>query len=411
MSTTEPRVLNLGTYGVVLSPALQNEPPYENDPLGQITKVFYHKKDYDILLKKRKKLAKILGTDNEGYRFETYEREWLGRNFPPKAYRLLSEAANENRDHSFTRFYPIRMTHLGTSIQTLRKGELARCDVAHLLAAIKKIFHVLGKLAEHHTLHGDIHNGNLLVYMAPPFCDISLIDYDLFETYDEMKKAYADGRNRMYGPPESYFLLEPHLRPPLSVNRISNHNENKENNENKEDDHPLQVYFARFYNNEYIQTLYPDIQTLEDQIRQAILAHGDKPIHYSQMDSFLASAVFLHLLYRTYPFLKRQGNQPRQNSTSLSPQEEQAIQDTVEVLIQGFSFSSARRLGPDDIVARLQRILSRLRGQKTPPSLTPSSPSLTPSCPKNKNKNGCILSGGTRKRAKKMKKTRRVKQR
>ena len=160
----------------------------------------------------------------------------------------------------------------------------------------------------------------------------------------------------------------------------------------------LDAYCNRLYTNDYVRAHYPEIKTFKTQIKRAILAHGGKSVHYSQMDSFLASAVFLHHLYLTYPFLKRQNNQP---SGSLSPQEEKAIRDTVEILEQGFSFSAAGRLGPDEIVTRLQRILSRLDGQKTPPSASNS-------CTKNKNKNRCSVSGGTRKRSKRTK-TRRIK--
>lgn len=397
MSTTEPKVINTGAYGMVLSPALQNEPPYENDPQGLITKVFYRKQDYDIILQKQEKLANILGKMNDGYRFEIYEREWQGRNFPPRAQRLLKEAINENGDvpyNSSTRFYPIRMPHLGTSLQSIRGEELASCQVSDLLTAIKKIYQVLGKLAEHRTLHGDIHSGNILVYQAGSFCDMFLIDYDLFETYDEHKKAYAEGRNYLYGPPESYYLLEPHLRPPVSV---SNHQD-----ENKEEINMLDAYVTKIYNNDYVRAHYPEIETFKTQIKRAILAHGGKSVHYSQMDSFLASAIFLHLLYLTYPFLKQRNNQP---SGSLSPQEEKAIRDTVEILAQGFSFSSAGRLGPDEIVTRLQRVLSRLHGQKTPP------PSASNSCSTNKSKKkkNCIVSGGTRKKAKQTKRAKSVK--
>lgn len=164
------RVVNYGAFGIVLSPALPNDPPYENDPHSMITKVFYHKEDYDALRKKKKRLAKILGVNEEGYRFQPYERTWQRRNLPSRAQELLSEEVENDEK---TPFYGVRMLHMGTSVATLRVSpeglaSLRTCSMDAIVTAVQKVYRTLRALAQHHTLHGDIHAGNILVYLAPP---------------------------------------------------------------------------------------------------------------------------------------------------------------------------------------------------------------------------------------------------
>ena len=369
MASTTPSVIDLGGFGVVLSPALQNEPPYDNDPRSYITKIFYHKKDYDDILKKRKRLSAILGVNEEGYQFQTYEREWRGRNFPKRALRLITNQLSvnqpDNEDVNVTNeiFYPIRMLHLGKSLGDVPVNELRSCDVKSILAAIMKVYQTLRQLARHHSIHGDVHRGNVLVYLAPPFCDMSVIDYDRFQSYDEMKKSYKEGRTDMYGAPESYYLIQPHLR----------------SYEEKEND-PIKAYVSRFHRNEYVQTIYPTIQEFEQRVRQAIQSHGDKPIPFHHMDSFLMSAILLDLLYRTYPFLK--GNL---NASS----EETAIRKAKDILEQGFNLQSLHRLGPEEIVKQLQQVIHRLEPSllEQPKNQTDRNGNRTRNNNRNRNKN------------------------
>lgn len=393
MASNNSRVIDLGAYGVAMSPALQNEPPYENDPRSLVTKIFYRKKDYDALREKKKRLSKILGTTEEGYTFQTYERQFRGRNLPPKVYRLLSNelSLNEhgNRPHNYTDtvFYPIRMSHLGIAVSSLKGKELLACDVLHVLTSIKKIYKTLATLAKHRTIHGDIHGGNILVYIEPPFCDMSLIDYDGFESYDEIKTAYHEGRDFMYGPPETYLLIQPHLRPPLQTNQT-----NQKNQEEKENG-IIHAYASRFYYNDYVRMNYPTIQDMEKRLLDAIQAHGEKAIPFHHMDSFLLAPVLLGLLYRTYPFLKG-------DYSNVQPTEEKAIRKTKDILEQGFSFSSSHRLGPEETVQRLEHIICRLKNRNTDSDTNTHTKTKRNT---EKNRNGCTVSGGSRRRNKTIK--------
>ena len=339
MAVAQANKIDLGGYGVVVYPALPNDPPYENDPHSYVTKIFYRKKDYDDLRKKKKRLAKILGK-NEGYQFLTYEREWLGRNLPPKVYQLLKEELNESneanesknrRDH---RFYPIRMLHLGSTLQAIRASpqqtmNAQSCSAEHVLAAILHVCETVAALAAHHTAHGDIHAENLLIYLAPPFCDMTLIDYDLFETHEEVKSAYQEGRNYLYGPPEVYTLLTPSVQA---------------------DPNLLRFYCARLYRNQWLHRRYPRLQDFQSAVEAAIQEHGDRPVSLHEMDSFPLSLLLLDILTTLYPSLLEHSHPMR------------ALHDATDILEQGASLSSANRLGPDELVKQLRRILARLKG-------------------------------------------------
>ena len=364
------RVVNYGAYGVILSPALPNDPPYENDPHSMITKVFYRKEDYDALRKKEKRLAKILGVNEEGYRTQSYERTWRMRNLPERAQDLLAEQQNEEikNDQSM---YAVRMLHLGSSVSSLRASPDAldrfrTCSISSLIKAIQKSYRTLASLARHHSLPGDIHPGNVLVYMAPPYVDFSLIDYDRFSTYQEFKQEYQAGRRDLYGGPEIYSLLPEELRTDPWI---------------------LRAYQGRFLNNRYVEAHYPAGQW-DRLLREAAEGHGDKPIPLSTQDSFLLSGVLLDLLYRAFP----------PSSSILSPQEDKSLRATVEVLEEGFRITD--RIGPDEMVSRLQRIGDRTNKEENTRSDQPNQPTRKNQTTRNKNQNRCTVSGGRMRRNK-----------
>lgn len=390
-SSSNSRILNTGSFGVVLSPALQNDPPYNNDPHSYVTKIFYNKEDYNDIRKKRKKLTKILGRNNEGYQFQPYEKVWKGKNLPKNAYELLTNSLN-NSDKSINSaknrtFYPIRMLHLGHSIQSVKispelTSQFRQCEINHVISSIKKLFETLTKLSIHHTIHGDIHSQNILIYMAGTFCEMNLIDYDLFESYDELKDAYqVKGRDYIYGPPEVYHLVLPHKR------NISE--------EKNQEESVIRQYVARMTGSLHFQKTYSSQKVLEEQVRKAIDHHGNALIHYNHIDSFMLCSVLLDLLYYMYPFLLNKNT----NSSIWSEQDKEDLNKVKTILESGVTLYSQRRKGPSDIQKDIQRILCKRKGLPSPPS-TPRS-TINHSQTKtnkrinlNRKNNGCILSGG-----------------
>lgn len=153
----------------------------------------------------------------------------------------------------------------------------------------------------------------------------------------------------------------------------------------------LRAYLGRFLNNRYVDRIYPSGE-LDRRIREVATAHGDKPIPFHTVDSFLLSPILLDLLYRVYPFLEDSLDSA---PSSLSSQERQALRDMVEVLEEGFRFSPLR-IGPEEIVTRLQRILCRLKGE-------PNHNRRQKNQEKNQEKNRCVVSGGRTRRKNKTK--------
>lgn len=386
------RVVNYGAYGLILSPALPNDPPYENDPHSMITKVFYRKEDYDALRQKERRLAKILGVKEEGYRFQPYERTFRTRNLPSKAQEILADEADEadeadaNQNQSFS---AVRMLHLGTSVSALKGSpegleKLRSCSTVSLVAAIQKVYQTLASLAQHRTLHGDVHSGNVLFYLAPPYCDLSLIDYDRFSTYDEFRKEYEQGRRDIYGGPEIYSLLPEGLR---------------------EDPWILRSYLGRFLNHRYVDRHYPKGEWAK-RVQEVMTSHGDKPVSLHTADSFLLSSILLDLLYRVYPFLE--SNASSSSSSSLPPQEERALRDMVDVLEEGFRLTG--RIGPDEIVTQLQRIKNRLEGknQEEQKQKNQENKKACQKSKKNQENKGCAVMGGAKRRRTQKRSKRRI---
>lgn len=386
MAHTNHHQVDLGGYGVVIHPALPNDPPYENDPQSYVTKIFYHKKDYNDLRRKKKRLAKILGK-NEGYQFLTYERKWLGRNLPPRVFRLLEEELNEsNTNLRNTRFYPIRMLHLGHTLQAIRASpeqmmNAQACSVKHLLVALLHVCETVATLAAHQAVHGDIHAENLLIYLAPPFCDMTLIDYDLFETHEEVKNAYQEGRNYLYGPPEIAHLVTPSVQADPTL---------------------LRFYCARLYRSTWLHRQYPRLQDLQHAVEVAIQEHGDRPVSLDQMDSFPLSLLLLDVITTFYPLLL--------DPVSVSDPDMKALRDTMAVLERGALLSSANRMGPDELVKEIRRILARItpsseENQKNQENQTRKNQTRKNQENQTRKNNHCVVSGGKQKRAKRPNKT------
>jgi len=374
------RVVNYGAYGLILSPALPNDPPYENDPHSMITKVFYRKEDYDALRQKEKRLAKILGVKEEGYRFQPYERTFRTRNLPSKAQEILANETDVNQNQQNHTFSAVRMLHLGTSVSALKGSpealeKLRSCSTVSLVAAIQKVYQTLAALAQHRTLHGDVHPGNVLFYLAPPYCDLSLIDYDRFSTYDEFRKEYQQGRRDIYGGPEVYSLLPEGLR---------------------EDSWILRSYLGRFLHHRYVDRHYPKGEWAK-QVQEAMTSHSNKPVSLHTVDSFLLSSILLDLLYRVYPFLESDASPA--SPASLPPQEERALRDMVGVLEEGFRLTG--RIGPEEIVTRLQRIKNRLEGKNQEEQKNQTQENkqgMNQKQGKNQENKGCAVMGGAKRR-------------
>jgi|LauGreDrversion4_2_1035121.scaffolds.fasta_scaffold56683_3 serine/threonine protein kinase len=295
----ESKVLDLGGYGVVVYPALENDPVNSNNesfhPRDYITKVFYRKEDYDDVLKKRSMLRKILGRQNEGSQFETYHKEWRGKNLPKNVLKKLSNERSidsdqkENQNNSHTVFYPIRMKHLGHSYGYIRSHsgllqEIRQCSIDYLVKGIRGLFQTVSKLSEKGYVHGDIHAHNIMIYHAGNFCEFYLIDYDLFESFSDAKKRY-ETQSILYGAPESYHLL------------LSSTQENKTE--------PLHFYANRlFHHNEYLKHVYGTLEEFKKRLMEVIDKNTNQStVSLATFDSFLLCLVLLDLLYRLYPFL------------------------------------------------------------------------------------------------------------
>ncbi len=345
----ESKVLDLGGYGVVVYPALENNVENNNEafhPENYITKVFYRKEDYDDMLKKRSILRKILGRQNEGSQFETYQKEWRGRNLPKNVLRKLSNERSINFDQkednndSNTVFYPIRMKHLGHSYTYIRSHpgllqEIRQCSIDSLIKAIRGVFQIISKLSEKGYLHGDIHAQNLMIYHAGTFCEFYLIDYDLFESFADAKKRY-ETRSILYGAPESYHLLPPSLP--------------------KEDrlEH-LESYATRlFYHNDYLKHIYGS----SDDFKQRLLSVIDANMNHSTIslatfDSFLLCLLMLDLLYRLYPSLFLKTDLP----SGLSEQDMDRLRRVRVELESGSILEKRGRKTATEIKDRLDQII------------------------------------------------------
>jgi exonuclease VII small subunit len=380
----ESNVLDLGGYGVVIYPALENEDSNNEEPFypkNYITKVFYRKEDYDDLLRKKKTLRKILGKTNEGSQFETYKKEWHGRNLPKNALKKIYNEISLNSNqpvpiHQYenVQFYPIRMKHLGKSYGSLRHDkktiqELRECSIEYLIKSMQGVFHILSKLSEKGYLHGDIHSENVMIYHAGNFCEFYVIDYDLLRSFSDLKKMYTSNYP-LYGAPECYHLLSTAIQ------------------SNKENDLLGNYIFKVFLHNEYLKHLYGSLQSFEERVRQTLHSHANQSsVSVETFDSFLLCLLMLDLLFRLYPFLFTN------NQSTVSEAEEKRLHDVKDILEEGSTLIAKGRKTPTQIKEKLDQIL---RGNQTVKVNHKNKVNNTVKVnQKNKNKNSaCSIMGG-----------------
>lgn len=208
------KVLGMGAYGAVFSPAIPNEINGEKVPFPQqVTKIFYEKENYNRLSKKSNNISRLLPSLPV---LRPYRRTMKANQLPPSVRNYVALNSTNN-------VWMMHMPHVGTSFETLlryngMKKEIEKiqsCSILHVLEQLQQLLSSTRDLSTQGYVHGDIHLGNLTVQHED--CTFHLIDFDRFDTFEEF---YKDARLK-FGlssePPESLFLAHIQRLPEVIV--------------------------------------------------------------------------------------------------------------------------------------------------------------------------------------------------
>jgi len=192
--------LGSGGFGVVIKPALPNtnEAGVLHEYPDNVTKLFIERRHRDKILTLAPLLNRIMGP-NEGHRITTYRRAYKGRNVPESSRRKLGIRDSNN-------VYPIRMPDLGVSIHDLydRRQDLRKIPITTILGQIVKVLKQVQTLQASGYIHGDIRDTNVMIH--PATGTITIIDFDLLRPVDEFRRRTSFG---MYNNPPELVLLFP----------------------------------------------------------------------------------------------------------------------------------------------------------------------------------------------------------
>ena len=202
-----PAVVDEGGYGQIIKPALPNR--NEEGRLipfpGHITKLFLRKSNYNSLRNRENVIRSIAGPTAA---MNAYAYPYRGQNLSPELQASLGIHRPEKR------LYMLHQPDMGYSVGWLctsmgmeEHGEtIIGCSSSTLFSSIQHLLRQTASMAEHGYVHGDIRPRNLL--FNPATGRFSLIDFDMFDTYDTFYREFMTGHGDYFSAPEALLVPE-----------------------------------------------------------------------------------------------------------------------------------------------------------------------------------------------------------
>jgi len=440
------KILGTGTFGAVFTPALNNinNNITKRNRNKYVTKIFFNKTAYNNLQTRRNKISKIMKS-HKGSLFEPYQRniilgqlnnkikntitntiktEIINKKLEEKLIELDENKIDENEKERLlneygnklnieieipnnTQLYGIRMPILGKSFDSLDRAFVNnicnKCSILNILSECNKLFKITEYLAENGYIHGDLESRNILLSIDHNKCELSIIDYDRFDTFDEYIRKYVEaleeGSFFPYGPPESTILVKDISSNKEDKNKKSKKNPNYKNNIN---DRIIEWIKNRIYywqhwalKKKTIKKYYTrnDEQQFTDEIKDIVFKFIDsgKKVKLKYFDNFILGLTLLNFFRKLYDIdeFDMVGYENLENKTVLcksmkiNSDEKIALTEFRDnVLYPMTSLTVENRIDPKEVVKRMEKILCKFN--------------------KNENKSSsCSIQGGKRRKTRK----------
>jgi hypothetical protein len=434
-------ILGMGSFGAVITPALNNinNNITKRNRKKYVTKLFFNKNAYNNLQTRRNKIVKIMRS-HEGSKFEPYKRNIILGQFnnhikntmkngiksgiinnkihkkkkeldenkidENEKKELLNKYANtlnnEIEISNNTQIYAIRSPILGKSFNSLpyeRINNICKnCSILNMLSECKKLFEITAYLAENEYIHGDLESRNILLSINHDKCELFIIDYDRFDTFDEYTRKYIEALEEdfflPYGPPESTILVKE-----ISPNNKNKKFKNELNYKNNINDRIKTWSQSRMYywfhyaqNINAIKKYYKvnDKQKFTDEISDIVFKfmNSGKKVQLKYFDNFVLGLTLLDFFRKVYDIdefdemgydiIKMKKKSVVCKSLKLNSDEKIALREFRDnILYPMTSLTIENRIDPNEVLKRMNKVLCKL----------------------NKNTNSsCTIQGGKRKK-------------
>ena len=196
--------LGSGTYGTVVSPALQNtiDGVATNFP-GNVTKVYYEQSAYDDAVSKIPLISTVMG-ENAGHRMNRYTKKYTGKNLKDKLHITNTDPLFyiSNTDP----LYILRMPNLGKDFSSVNTYvDIVRATpLMTIFEQILKLFNQTNTLKTSGYIHGDIRESNIM--FNPRDGTMTIIDFDYLQPIDIFDDKYGENYGFYSNPPESIII-------------------------------------------------------------------------------------------------------------------------------------------------------------------------------------------------------------
>ena len=271
---TDRKILGMGMYGLIVSPAFPNGKTFTNNT---ISKIFISKNDKDKIIKfveTVKEKIPLLDIDITGYR-QIYTVSNANKNritykgsdtsIQTELKKIHNQQPNKNIPITpNSMIYQVRMPNLGFSCSDINNNKtlydkMRSIDYRIISMEILKLLCTVRQIHRNGYIHGDVREPNIMCNLNTG--KLTIIDFDWFNTIEDFYKKYP---SYYYShPPECVVIFERHY-----IDYILDNIEELVNNQ--------KIY------NIYLNALYnkKNITTIRNNIRQKLTEYQNKGVEY-----------------------------------------------------------------------------------------------------------------------------------
>ena len=178
---TKYRVLGEGAYGIVSSPAFQN------DQTDIVTKFIYGKKQYEKTLQNSQTLSEKIRS--LAISMEKYPREYTYGNIMADNL-FLGKMLKKSEKKNTNQIYPIKMKNLGVSLYKIQNAEYKDAVLAipteTYIREMGRLSQILIDILHAGYIHGDIRSTNVVLDLNTH--RFTIIDFDLLLPIDTFRQ-------------------------------------------------------------------------------------------------------------------------------------------------------------------------------------------------------------------------------
>lgn len=209
------KILGKGSFGAVIQPALPNRAsntePWTEYP-GNVTKIFYKRRDFEKALEAQKTAFTIFA-DKAEYRANTYAHPYKRSNLPPEITAIvepeITKVAAATQEPAKSAIMSngallMRVPYLGVSFQDIIKQNLKSTVRPIVLHQIADLYRHVAQLVRNGYIHGDLHTGNILINTMSGV--MTIVDFDWLKPVAQFFNDYYNAFGHMTNPPETLLV-------------------------------------------------------------------------------------------------------------------------------------------------------------------------------------------------------------